>query len=171
MQRIIFVLAAKLRSWSIFNINIFAPALAVAAFACVVSQTVIPLRAQGQVAASGAPATTPANVAPAGPDEVVLSIGEVKITAAEFEKVMAALPPQFGGTVGTMGKRGFAEQYANLRGLAMEGEKRQIDQRESFQRMMAFQRILQLAQVTLNEVANAGTIIRPEEITEYYESN
>ncbi len=177
MQRITFVLAAKLRSLSSFSSFTLTLALAAATFACIVSQSVIPLRAQGQgqAAASGAPAaapaTTPANAAPVGPDEVVLTIGEVKITAAEFEKVMAALPPQFGGTVNSMGKRGFAEQYANLRGLAMEGAKRQIDQTENFQQMMAFQRILQLAQVTLNEVANAGTVIRPEEITEYYESN
>ncbi len=168
MQRIIFVLAARLRSRSSFRS--FTLALAAVTFACVVSQAVIPLRAQeqgrgqGQAAASGSPAaapdTTPASAAPVGPDEVVLTIGEVKITAAEFEKVVAALPPQFSGTVRTMGKRGFAEQYANLRGLAMEGEKRQIDQKENFQQMMAFQRILQLAQVTLNELANAGTVIQ-----------
>ncbi len=177
MHRITFVLAARLRSLSSFRSFTLTLALAAVTFACVVSQSVIPLRAQGQeqTAPSGSPAaapdTTPADAAPVGPDEVVLTIGEVKITAAEFEKVMAALPPQFGGTVNSMGKRGFAEQYANLRGLAMEGEKRQIDQTENFQQMMAFQRILQLAQVTLNEVANAGTVIRPGEITEYYESN
>jgi len=142
-----------------------------------VSQAVIPLRAQeqGQAAASGAPAaapaTTPANAAPVGPDEVVLTVGDVKVTAAEFEKVLLALPPQFGGTVNSMGKRGFAEQYANLRGLAMEGEKRQIDQSENFQQMMAFQRILQLAQVTLNQLATAGTVIQTGEVTEYYESH
>ncbi|MCH7977923.1 MAG: peptidylprolyl isomerase [Acidobacteria bacterium] len=144
-------------------------------FACVVSQSVIPLRAQEQTAPSGtpsaAPDTTPANAAPVGPDEVVLTIGEVKVTAAEFEKVLVALPPQFGGTVNSMGKRGFAEQYANLRGLAMEGEKRQIDQSENFQQMMAFQRILQLAQVTLNQLATAGTVIQTGEVTEYYESH
>ncbi|MCZ6751131.1 MAG: hypothetical protein O7E51_04790, partial [Acidobacteria bacterium] len=139
MQRIIFALSAKLRSWSSFSSLTFA--LAALTFACVVSQSVIPLRAQeqGQAAASGAPAaapaTTSANAAPVGPDEVVLTVGDVKVTAAEFEKVLVALPPQFGGTVNSMGKRGFAEQYANLRGLAMEGEKRQIDQSENFQQM------------------------------------
>lgn len=178
MQRRDFAPAAKLRSLSIFNV--FVPALAAATLACFASQSVIPLRAQGQdatspapsqAAPSGAPAAAPVTGPAVGPDEVVLTIGEVKITAAEFEKVMAALPPQFAGTVNSMGKRGFAEQYANLRGMAMEGEKRQIDQRENFQRMMAFQRMLSLAQMTLNELANIGTIIRPEEITGYYQSH
>ncbi len=177
MRRITFILAARLRSLSGFSS--FTLALAVATLACVVSQAVIPLRAQeqgqGQAAAPGAPsaapATAPENATPVGPDEVVLTVGDVKVTAAEFEKVLVALPPQFGGTVNSMGKRGFAEQYANLRGMAMEGEKRQIDQTESFQEMMAFQRILQLAQVTLNQLATAGTVIQTGEITEYYESH
>ncbi|MEE8177909.1 MAG: peptidylprolyl isomerase, partial [Acidobacteriota bacterium] len=174
-------LAARLRSRSSFRSFTLTLALAAATFACIVSQSVIPLRAQeqGQAAASGAPAaapattpaTTPANAAPVGPDEVVLTVGDVEVTAAEFEKVLVALPPQFAGTASSMGKRGFAEQYANLRGMAMEGEKRQIDQSENFQQMMAFQRMLQLAQVTLNQLATAGTVIQTGEITEYYESN
>ena len=179
MRRITFILAARLRSLSGFSSFTLTLAFAALTFTCIVSQTVIPLRAQeqgqGQAAAPGAPAaapaTAPANAVPVGPDEVVLTVGDVKVTAAEFEKVLVALPPQFGGTVNSMGKRGFAEQYANLRGMAMEGEKRQIDQTESFQQMMAFQRILQLAQVTLNQLATAGTVIQTGEITEYYESH
>ena len=55
--------------------------------------------------------------APSNPDQVVMTVGDKKITAAEFEKIASALPPQFQDSLARMGKRGFAEQLANLLGL------------------------------------------------------
>ena len=52
----------------------------------------------------------PAASAPLAPTDVVLTVGNLKITAAEFEKLIQLLPPQFAGAVGALGKRGFADQ-------------------------------------------------------------
>ncbi len=87
---------------------------------------------------------------PVSPQTIVLTIGEKSFTAAEFEQIVSALPPQFRATMASLGKKGFAEQFADLYGLAMEGEKRQLDQGEEFQGMLEFERRVLLAQVTLN---------------------
>src|SRR5262249_24860033 len=41
--------------------------------------------------------------------QVVMIVGDRKITASEFEKITSALPPQFQDSLVRMGKRGFAE--------------------------------------------------------------
>ena len=154
--------------------------LATATSVCFASPGVISARAQGPAAVSSerpeaqaqaASPTTPAASAAVGPDEVVLTVGDWKITAAEFENAVASLPPQFRGALSTLGKRGFAEQYANLRGMALEGEKQKFDQTEEFRQMMVFQRVLSLAQLTLNKLAASVTVISPEEIQHYYTSH
>ena len=104
----------------------------------------------------------------ASPDEVVLTVGTKKITASEFEKIISSLPPQYSGAVNSFGKKGFADQFANLLGLALEGEKRKIDQQEGFRQMMDFQRILLLAQIALNELANSTEPVSPEDVRNYY---
>jgi len=101
----------------------------------------------------------------------VLTVGETKITAAEFEHIVSALPPQFRAMMATLGKKGFAEQFGNLLGLALEGEKRQLDQTEEFRRMMEFERKVLLAQVTMSNVAITVGPASPEEVGYYYESH
>ncbi|OFV92736.1 MAG: hypothetical protein A3F68_06545 [Acidobacteria bacterium RIFCSPLOWO2_12_FULL_54_10] len=93
------------------------------------------------------------------------------MTAAEFDKMISTLPPQYASAVNTLGKKGFAEQYANILGLAMEGEKRKLDQREDFLQAIAFQRIFYLAQTTLNELSTSAPPVPPEEIKNYYDSH
>ncbi|OFV96238.1 MAG: hypothetical protein A3H28_10230 [Acidobacteria bacterium RIFCSPLOWO2_02_FULL_61_28] len=113
----------------------------------------------------------PAASAPVAPTDVVLTVGNVKLTAAEIEQLIRYLPPQFAGAVGALGKRGFADQYANLLGLAQEGQKLKIDQREDFRHMVEFQRTLMLAQTTLNELATAPGAVTADDINAYHASH
>jgi parvulin-like peptidyl-prolyl isomerase len=95
-------------------------------------------------------------------------VGDRKITAEEFERITAALPPQFAGAMAQLGKRGFADQYASLLALAQEGEKLQVDERESFRQMVEFQRIIILAQSTVNELAGPQTPVSDADIQAQY---
>ena len=90
-----------------------------------------------------------------------MTVGDRKITAAEFEKLGASLPQQYAGAVQSLGKKGFADQYGNLVGLALEGKKLKIDQRDAFRQMMEFQQTLLLAQTTLNELATTTGAVSP----------
>lgn len=138
--------------------------VALVAFACL---ALSPNGARSQQPSGASPAGTP----PVSPEEVVLTVADTKITAAQFEQITAALPPQFRAMLANMGPRGFAEQFGNLLGLALEGEKRQLDQTEEFRRMLEFDRKVLLAQVTMNHVAADVGMASPEEVGYYYESH
>jgi len=126
------------------------------------------LRGQAPVPATQGSQTQSARLAPT---DVILTVGNVKITLAEFEKIAASLPPQFSGALAQLGKRGFADQYANLLALAQEGEKLGIAQQEAFRQMVEFQRVLLLAQTTLNEIAGPQAAVLPEDVRSYYDTN
>ena len=102
------------------------------------------------------------------PDDVVLTVGDVKMTAEEFEALTKTLPPEVANAMPSLGKRGFAERYANLLGLAKEGEKLKVDQSETFRQMMSFQRLMLLAQLTVNQLFTNIGEVSPEEISFYY---
>jgi PPIC-type peptidyl-prolyl cis-trans isomerase-like protein len=127
-----------------------------------------PLRAAPSQATSPG---TAGSQTPLGPDEVVLTVGNQKITAAEFEKMTKALPPDAAGALAAMGKRGFAERFANLLSLAMEGEKRKVDQGDTFQEMAKFQRMMLLAQLTLTQIVSNMGEMSPDEVNNYYKAH
>jgi len=118
-----------------------------------------------------APAPQGSQSAPLAPTDVVLTVGNQKITLAEFEKIASSLPPQFSGALAQLGKRGFADQYANLLALSQEGEKLGIAQDEAFRQMVEFQRVLLLAQTTLNQLAGPQATVLPEDVQSFYDSN
>ena len=127
-------------------------------------QTSAPTPAQPPASSPG----TPAAQAPIGPDEVVMTVGDLKITAAEFDTLTRALPPDAAGALASMGKRGFAERYAQLMSLVKEGEKRKVDESAMFRQMAAFQRTMLLAQLTMNDIITTINPISAEEISYYY---
>jgi parvulin-like peptidyl-prolyl isomerase len=100
-----------------------------------------------------------------------MTIGDRKITAAEFERIASALPPQFQNSLATMGKKDFADQLASLLSLSMEGEKRQLDQSEMFQRMVQFDRRVLLAQLTTNQLMAEFSAVGKEEVGYYYQTH
>jgi hypothetical protein len=103
-----------------------------------------------------------------GPNDVVLTVGDRKITLEEFEKITQSLPPQFAGALAQLGKRGFADQYGNLLALSLEGEKLQIAGREGFRQMLDFQRMLLLAQTTVNELAGPQVPVSDADVQSAY---
>ena len=104
-------------------------------------------------------------------EEIAMTVGEHKITVGEFETLLKNLPPQYNDSVRALGKRGFADQYAYLLAMAAEGEKLKIDQRDDVRLMLSFQRLLTLAQMTLNELAVQSVSVTPDEMSAYYNSN
>jgi hypothetical protein len=106
-----------------------------------------------------------------GPNDVVLTVGDRKITLQEFEKITESLPPQFASAISQLGKSGFADQYGNLLALSMEGEKLQITEREEFRRMLDFQRMLLLAQSAVTELAGPQVPITDADVQSAYDEH
>lgn len=97
---------------------------------------------------AGTPAASP-NV-PA--DKVVLSVGDVKITAAEFDQIIDALPEQYRIMARGQGRRDFGQNLARIIVLSQEGKRRKLDQAPGYKMQAEFQTDNYLAQKTFNDL-------------------
>ncbi len=102
-------------------------------------------RVQGTQPAAAAPA-------PAEPNKVVLTIGDEKITEAQFDELINSLPEQYRQAARTMQKRAFAEQIVQVKLLAQEAEKHKLDQDPKTKETLLFQRQNLLAQAMFLEM-------------------
>ena len=85
-----------------------------------------PIALPSPVAHPAAPVTPPPVISG---DTVILTIGDEKITKAQFEEIMATLPEQQRAQLNAPGgKRKLAESLAELKALAQEGRARKVDQ-------------------------------------------
>jgi hypothetical protein len=79
------------------------------------------------------------NAAKPDATKVVLTIGDVKLTAADFDEIINSLPAQFQAQARSgAGRRSFAEQYIQLRLLADAAAKEKIDQTDKVKKQIAF---------------------------------
>jgi len=132
-------------------------------------QTTQPVRVQPGTVIPGGPQTSAPTVNVA-PDAVVLSVGNNKITRAQFEQWVADLPDQLKAAASGPQKRKFIEQYSELEALAQEARNRKIDQKATVKTMMAVQMDQILAQTLVQELtAN----LKPDEaaLKAYYDQH
>jgi peptidyl-prolyl cis-trans isomerase C len=94
-------------------------------------------------------------------DTVVLTIGDEKITKAQFELIIATLPDQQRAQLQMPGgKRKLAESLADLKSLAQEGRARKIDQGAVIKEQIKLQVDQIIAQHTYQDLAkeHAGAV-------------
>ena len=92
------------------------------------------------------PVPAPAPAPPPEPDKVVLTIGNEKITEAQFDDMINAVPEQYRQYARGAGKRSFAEQIVQVKVLSQEAQKRRLDQDPKLRDELAFQHQNLLAQ-------------------------
>ena len=100
------------------------------------------------------------------PDTVVLTVGNEKMTRAQFERLLAALPDQ----ARTESKRRIAERVVELKALAQEARKRKLDQTPEAQQLIALQSDQVLASVLFKELS---ATVKPDDAgaRTYYDSH
>jgi peptidyl-prolyl cis-trans isomerase C len=128
------------------------------------------------------PATTPKTslAAPAvkppaaaiSDDTVVLSIGDEKITKAQFDLIVSALPPQQQAQLQAPGgKRKLAESLAELRALAQEGRAHKLDQTPKAQSQIRVATDQVIAQAMYQELTASAKPIDAAAIQAYYDAH
>ena len=89
------------------------------------------------------PPATPVAAAPVvvPPEAVVLTVGTEKLTRAQFEELLSALPDNMRAAAAAPGpgRRQVGEQIAELKSIAMEARKRKVDQAPGVQQLIAIQ--------------------------------
>jgi peptidyl-prolyl cis-trans isomerase C len=109
----------------------------------------------------------PATTSSVPPDKVVLTIGEQRMTAGEFEQLIDALPEQVRVAARGPNKRQFAEQLVRIKILSQEARKRKLDETPLVQQQIELQKDTLLANALF---ADMTANVKVDEATErqYY---
>jgi peptidyl-prolyl cis-trans isomerase C len=100
----------------------------------------------------GVTAAKPAVTAPVPPDKVVLTVGDDKLTAGEFEQLVDALPEQVRAAARGPSKRQFAEQLVRIKVMSQEAVKRKLDETPAVRHQLELQRENLLANLLFQEM-------------------
>jgi peptidyl-prolyl cis-trans isomerase C len=113
---------------------------------------------------------TPAITAPVSPDKVILTVGDERMTAGEYEQLVDALPEQVRAAARGPSKRQFAEQLIRVKIMSQEARKRKLDETPVVQRQMQLQKENLLANLLFQDMtANAKVDDASEH--QYYEQH
>ncbi|MBZ5590861.1 MAG: peptidylprolyl isomerase [Acidobacteriia bacterium] len=139
--------------------------------ACLFAQTPAPSQPPAPPPARlGVPASKPPVSAPVPPDKVVLTVGDEKMTAGEFDQLVDALPEQVRASARGPNKRQFAEQLVRIKVLSHEAHKRKLDESPTVQRQIELQKENLLANVLFQEMV-ANVKVDDATAQQYYEQH
>ena len=104
------------------------------------------------------------------PDRVVVAVGDVTVTAAQFDQIIDALPEQYRSVARGSGRKQFADNIVRIEVLAQEGKRRKLDESSAYRTQSMFQDANILANMTYEEI---GKNIKLDEadVRKYYEAH
>ena len=124
-----------------------------------------------QAPPTGAPPAPPAMTAkPADPNEVVIAVGDQKITAAQYDQLVKTLPQQYQEIARGAGRRQFAQNLVELTALANEAAKRNIDKDPDVALQIAFQKQNLLAQAMFQNLSQSLPV-SDADVQAYYDAH
>jgi peptidyl-prolyl cis-trans isomerase C len=112
--------------------------------------------------------TAPATAIP--PNKVVLTVGDEKITAAQFDQIIEALPEQARAQVRGPRKRQFADQLVQVKVMYQEAHRRKLDENPTVQRQLELQKENLLASLLLQDMT-ANAQVDDATAQQYYEQH
>lgn len=120
-------------------------------------------------AQTSAPVPPPPAVPKLPPDTVIAVVDGKKLTYAELEGFLHALPPQMQQSAMTDRKE-FIKRYAFMRKLTAMAEKAQLDRQSPYKESLDVDRLNILTQAQINEMYR-NLMVEPAEIEKFYDSN
>jgi peptidyl-prolyl cis-trans isomerase C len=99
-----------------------------------------------------------------------MTVGDQKITAAQFDQIVAGLAPQYQAAVRGAGRKQFADQLARVLLLAQEGKRRKLDESVSYQTQILFQNANILAGITYDQLGKDAKIDEAD-VRKYYDEH
>ncbi len=119
---------------------------------------------------STGPGPSVAAAPPTDPNAVVITVGEHKITAGQYDQLVKGLDPQYQEIARGPGRRQFAQNLVEISVLSTEATKLGLDKQPDNQLQIEFQRNNLLARAMF--VALQQTITIPEaEVQAYYDAH
>jgi len=86
------------------------------------------------------------------PDQVIITVGDQKITAAQFDQIISSLPAQFQANARGPARKQFADNVVHVLVLAQEGKKRKLDETAAYKIQTMFQNANMLAALAYDQL-------------------
>ncbi len=137
-----------------------------------VSKPAAPASGTASETSSGKPAisATDGITAPPDPNKVVLDINGDKMTAAQFEEMIKAFPPQFQAAANGPKRHEFIEQYVQLKLAAKEAERRNLASKAEVKQQLALQHDNVLASALYQDLM-ANAKVADADYQAYYDAH
>jgi peptidyl-prolyl cis-trans isomerase C len=100
----------------------------------------------------------PSGLTVVDPNQVILTVGDEKVTVKDYDAMVNALPPQYQAAARGAQKRQFAERLVQLKILSKEAEKRGVDQQPSVKQQLAFDRQNVLAGALFQDMVKTAKV-------------
>jgi parvulin-like peptidyl-prolyl isomerase len=104
------------------------------------------------------------------PDTVVLTVGDVKLTAGQIDQIIDALPEQARAQYRGPARKQLGDNLVKLLVLSEEGRKRGLDQTSAFKTQIMFANDQVLAGLTFAEI-NKETKVDDATLRQYYDTH
>jgi peptidyl-prolyl cis-trans isomerase C len=91
------------------------------------------------------------------PEKVILTVGDLTITAQQFDEITDAIQEQYKAFVKGPGRKQFADQLVKVLTLAQEGKRRNLDEKSAFKSQVLYQTYQTLANFTYLSMAKNAT--------------
>jgi peptidyl-prolyl cis-trans isomerase C len=116
------------------------------------------------------PMTAPAALPNVPPDKVIITVGDLKITAGQFEQIISTLPAQYQNSARGAGRKQFAENLTRILLLSEEGKHRKLDESPTYQTQIRFQNANILAGMTYDALGKDAKFTDAE-VRKYYDEH
>src|SRR4051794_8237894 len=104
------------------------------------------------------------------PDKVIITVGDRKITAAQFDQIINSLPAQYQANARGPARKQFADNVVHVLVLSQEGKRRKLDESPSYQTQTMFQNANMLAALTYEQLGK-DVKLDDAEVRQYYETH
>ncbi len=104
------------------------------------------------------------------PDRVIITVGDMKITAAQFDEMINALPEQSRASARGPARKQFADQLVKVMVLSQEGKRRKYDETPTFKMQVMLTNANALAGVTYDHISKEATLDEAE-LRKYYDGH
>ena len=92
------------------------------------------------------------------PDRVVITVGDIKITAAQFDQIVDSVPEQYRAQAHGAGRKRFADNITRVFVIAQEGQRRKVNETPSFRTLSKFSEANVLAGLTLEQIGKENKL-------------
>ena len=104
------------------------------------------------------------------PDRVVVAVGDVTITAAQFDQIIDALPEQYRSVARGSGRKQFADNVVRIAVLAQEGKRRKLDESSAYRTQSRFEDANILANMTYEDIGKNAKLDEAD-VRKYFEAH